>query len=66
MITAIIHSSVRYRPHELNFFSRLFTDDCQMVIRAGRAGVLLDPPHRHEHVHPTGPAASAIQRPWSH
>jgi len=32
------------------FFSRSFTDDCQMVVRVGRAGVLLDPPHRHVHV----------------
>jgi len=40
-----------------------------MVVRAGRAGVLLDAPHRHEHVPPAGPptfTASAIQRPWNH
>jgi len=36
-----------------------------MVVRAGRAGVLLDPPHRRVLVHPAGPTAGAVQRPWS-
>lgn len=34
-----------------------------MVVRAGRAGVLLDPPHRDVLGRPAGLAAGAVQRP---
>jgi len=45
------------------FSYTFFPDDCQMVVRDGRAGVLLDLPHRHVHGRSAGPAASTIQRP---
>lgn len=46
----------------------MITDDCQMVVRAGRASMFHDPPPYGVLGHPAGlsAAASAVQRPGLH